>query len=249
VLKDNILQKYPKIFLKGKSEMDKCREKLNEYFLSGDSGFINKRQLLSGILSFSDTVDDPEALADSLLKKYLRVENILNLAASGMIMTEGLDRNTTFLLKLILEASTRQMVQAGIGTVLNSPAEVCSFFEDTYKGIREEELRLVCLDSDLRILDYAIIARGDQYAVTFNKDELLRKAKNSGCKLCIIAHNHPGAPSTPSDADFAVTRKLREYLDKLGIILAEHIIIGEDGAKSMFAENMIYNFLDKAKKF
>lgn len=223
--------------------MDKHKKRLKEYFLNEDTSFISDRRLLSGILSFSDTVKAPEALADVLLKKYQHMDNIMGLTTSELINDADIDEDTTFLIRLIIEVSARRLVQSGIGRVISSPAEACEFFNETYKGMNVEELRIVCLNSDLKVIDYAIIARGDQKIVTFNKDELLRKVVNSGCKLCIIAHNHPGAPSTPSDADFRVTNKLCKYLDELGITLIEHVIIGEDGAKSMLSENMISRML------
>lgn len=220
--------------------MDKCKQKLKEYFLNEDTSFISSRQLLSGILSFSDTVEDPEALADVLLKKYQHINNIMNLTTSDVINDADIDENTALLIRMMIEIFVRRMVQAETGRSISSPAEACEFFKETYRGIKVEELRIVCLDSDLKVVNYEIIARGNQKIVTFNKDELLRKVVNSGCKLCIIAHNHPGASSTPSDADFAVTNKLRKCFNELGIMLIEHIIIGEDGAKSMFSKNMLY---------
>ncbi len=222
--------------------MDKYKKRLKEYLENKVTGIVGERQLLSGILSFSETVEKPEALAEILLKKYISVENILNLVNSDMMKDDLIDANTMCLMKLILEASARRLVQAGIGRIISSPLEACRFFEETYQGMNVEELRMVCLDSDLRIVDYAIIARGDIYSVTFDKDELLKKAVSSGCKICIIAHNHPGAPSKPSCADYTVTNRLRRYFDELGITLIEHIIIGEDGAKSLFAQKMIFRY-------
>ncbi len=223
--------------------MDKYKEKLNEYFLSRSRSFISSRHLMSGILSFSETVEDPTALADALLNKYLLVETILTTAESETLENEGVDENTALLLRLILEVSARQLVQAGIGRALRTPADACCFFEETYQRKGVEELRLVCLDEDFVIQDYAIIAKGTQHVVKFDKDELLRKAVNSGCRMCIIAHNHPGAPSTPSEADYKTTWQLREYLKRLEITLVEHIIIGKDGAKCMFSDNMLCYFL------
>lgn len=224
--------------------MAKYSKKPKKHFYKRKRDSESEKKLLSSILSFSDTTYNPKDLAESLLNKYLLVNRIMDLGAAGMLVNEGIDEDTIFLFKLILEASARQLVQAGIGTVLRSPKEASRFFEETYRGRNDEELRLVCLNDDLRIVDYAIIARGNQHTVTFNKSELLERVLNSGCSLCILAHNHPGVPSTPSDADFKVTNMLIEYFDKFGIRLVEHIIIGADGAKCMISENMLSRFFE-----
>ncbi len=220
--------------------MDKYKEKLNEYILSEEKSSANSRYLMSGILSFSETVEDPIALADILLKKYLTVEAVLFSCESDKLVNECVDDNTIFLLRLIIELSVRCLVQAGIGRALSAPTDACRFFEEAYQRKGVEELRLVCLNEDFVIQDYAIIAKGDLNVVKFDKDEFLKKAVSSGCRKCIMAHNHPGAPSTPSETDYRTTALLKEYLQSVGITLVEHIIIGKDGAKCMFSDSELY---------
>jgi DNA repair protein RadC len=44
----------------------------------------------------------------------------------------------------------------------------------------------------------------------------------------VLLHNHPSGNPEPSSADLAVTLRIRRLGDELGIILLDHIIIGDD---------------------
>ena len=46
--------------------------------------------------------------------------------------------------------------------------------------------------------------------------------------MIVLAHNHPLSGSKPSVADIESTRYISVNLRKLSIVLADHIIVGED---------------------
>jgi DNA repair protein RadC len=52
----------------------------------------------------------------------------------------------------------------------------------------------------------------------------------------IFAHNHPSGDPSPSPADFSITRQLIFACRTMGIVVHEHIVIGE---------NRYYSFADQ----
>jgi len=42
-----------------------------------------------------------------------------------------------------------------------------------------------------------------------------------------LAHNHPSGDSTPSTADVALTRRVRDAGQILGVALLDHLVCGE----------------------
>ena len=44
----------------------------------------------------------------------------------------------------------------------------------------------------------------------------------------ICAHNHPSSDPTPSPEDRVLTQRLRHGAELLGIVLLDHVILGED---------------------
>ena len=57
----------------------------------------------------------------------------------------------------------------------------------------------------------------------------------SGAAAVLLVHNHPTGDPTPSQEDIAITRRLKESGEILGIKVLDHIIIG-DGSYFSFVE-------------
>ena len=55
----------------------------------------------------------------------------------------------------------------------------------------------------------------------------------------VLAHNHPGGSVLPSLEDIAYTRELKEILDRLNIILADHFILADHAYTSMKSSGML----------
>ncbi|MBQ2493643.1 MAG: hypothetical protein II520_00220 [Bacilli bacterium] len=52
----------------------------------------------------------------------------------------------------------------------------------------------------------------------------------------ILVHNHPSGNPDPSEADIRLTWELYSMASSLGLMLVDHVIVGEEGYYS-FAEN------------
>jgi DNA repair protein RadC len=57
----------------------------------------------------------------------------------------------------------------------------------------------------------------------------------------VVAHNHPSGDPTPSAEDRAITERLRQCGELLGIELLDHIVIGSDRFYS-FAESGVFPY-------
>ena len=58
--------------------------------------------------------------------------------------------------------------------------------------------------------------------------EFFRLAVKKGVASIICIHNHPSGDPTPSRDDLAVTERLKNAGDILGIALLDHVIIGDN---------------------
>lgn len=58
---------------------------------------------------------------------------------------------------------------------------------------------------------------------------LFRRLLQAGCVGFIIAHNHPSGEVRPSEEDIALTKRIREIAEIIGIDFLDHLIIGDMG--------------------
>ena len=49
----------------------------------------------------------------------------------------------------------------------------------------------------------------------------------------IVVHNHPSGDPEPSADDIRVTKRIREVCELTGIRLLDHVIVGEEGYRSL----------------
>lgn len=87
-------------------------------------------------------------------------------------------------------------------------------------------------------LDYIkyveLVALGELNTVGVLPREAYRMAVHQGCNRVIIAHNHPNGQLKFTKGDTAVTRRMIEGGEILGIDMLDHLLVSLDGWKSYF---------------
>lgn len=69
--------------------------------------------------------------------------------------------------------------------------------------------------------------------------EVFKTALLSSAAAIILVHNHPTGDPSPSSEDIAITRRLKEAGELLGIRVLDHIIIGTDGTCSFVERGLV----------
>ena len=69
--------------------------------------------------------------------------------------------------------------------------------------------------------------------------EVFKTALVSNAAALVLIHNHPSGDPTPSSEDIAITRRLKEAGDLLGIKVMEHVIVGTDGMVSLLERGVM----------
>mgnify|MGYP002712867367 CR=1 FL=1 len=54
-----------------------------------------------------------------------------------------------------------------------------------------------------------------------------------------MVHNHPSGDPTPSDADIAMTARIAQAADSMGITIHDHLIIGKSRELSFRSEGLL----------
>ena len=117
---------------------------------------------------------------------------------------------------------------------LCSPEEVYNFLAPFLAVAPDQEKFLVIhLNSKNRPIDAPLIITTGLLDMTpVHPREIFRGAIVAGAAAIILAHNHPSGDPTPSTEDYAVTRRLIEAGDVVGIRVLDHIILGTPTASS-----------------
>ena len=109
---------------------------------------------------------------------------------------------------------------------LNSPKAAGAYLLQRCQGWTEERFGLLALNARSALLADRILSQGTSHATLVSPREFFREALRFGAVSAIAFHNHPSGEVTPSREDLALTRRLREAGDALGVPLVDHLIVG-----------------------
>lgn len=113
------------------------------------------------------------------------------------------------------------------GTRFTAPSQVFDTFSFLMKETKEMFLTLH-LDGKNRIIVMDLVSIGSLNQSIVHPREVFKTACLSNAAALILIHQHPTGDPSPSSEDIAITRRLKEAGEIMGIKILDHIIIGQD---------------------
>jgi DNA repair protein RadC len=89
-----------------------------------------------------------------------------------------------------------------------------------------EQFRVLYLDNRNKLLADIVQARGTVNHTPVYPREVLKRALELHATAIILVHNHPSGDPSASDDDIAMTRDIKQAATALGLVLHDHINIG-----------------------
>lgn len=97
-----------------------------------------------------------------------------------------------------------------------------------------EVFAVMLLDSQHKLIDYQELFFGTINAASVYPRVVVKTVITENAAAVIFAHNHPSGEIEPSQADIAITSRLKEALALIDVSVLDHIVIGEQATS--FAE-------------
>lgn len=110
--------------------------------------------------------------------------------------------------------------------LLDNASAVYDVFAPELQSQRAEVVKIVLVDTRLRLLREETVSRGTLDQSAAHPREIFRPAIIHNAYGVILLHNHPSGDPAPSRADHALTRRLAEAAQLLQISFLDHLIIG-----------------------
>jgi DNA repair protein RadC len=111
-----------------------------------------------------------------------------------------------------------------------------ALFRPCFGGLDREHFVVSGLDAKHRVIGINVVSIGSLSLSIVHPREVFKPliVMNAAAWLC--AHNHPSGDVTPSHEDRALTKRLKEAGELLGITLLDHVILGEADRYWSFAD-------------
>jgi len=175
-------------------------------------------------------------LARELLGGFGGLRPLLSAPREDFCSRRGLGLAKYAQLQAVLEIARRHLGERlGERHALRDPADARDFLVTRLRDLDHEVFVALFLDSQHRVLAFDELARGTLNAASVYPREVVKQALRRQAAALIFAHNHPSGVAEPSDADRALTRRLKDALALIDVRVLDHFVIGE-GPPVSFAE-------------
>jgi DNA repair protein RadC len=210
------------------------RKRLKKKFETlGHGGFVDY-ELLELLLFQVLPRTDTKPLAKELLKKFGSLLGVFSAPDKSLRDIKGVGNSVIHLLKLMHALMGRSLQQDIQGKcVFESWQQVINYCMTTMSYDQKEQLRVLFLDQKNQMLCDEVQQTGTVNHTPIYPREVMKRALEVGATSFILVHNHPTGDPTPSRADIDLTLKLKRIGDDMGVILQDHIIIGQGKHNSL----------------
>ena len=124
---------------------------------------------------------------------------------------------------------------------ISQPEDIYNAVAHKYLGCDQEEVWVLYMDNQNRLLDMVMHSRGSGTNATIDTRIIARAALVKKAYAVALTHNHPSGDPRPSSADVSVTLELRDALNLFNIRLLDHLVVGNAANRyvSMVEEGML----------
>ena len=173
-------------------------------------------------------------LARELLGKFGSLGQLLGANRQLFCQSPGLGDAKYAQLQAILEMARRHLSEdLRRDTVMSSAQLTRQFLQAQLRHEQREVFAVLYLDNQHQLLVYEPLFFGTIDGAAVYPREVVKRALELNASALIIAHNHPSGIAEPSQADIAITRRLREALSLVDIRLLDHCIVAGQQVTSL----------------
>ena len=216
------------------------RRRLRDRFLAGGADPMPDYELLELVLFRAIPRQDVKPLARALIERFGDFNGVVSAPRERLAETPKVGPSVICELKVVEAAAQRLARARVIGRPAISSWDALLDYCRTAMAHREtEEFRVLYLDRKNVLVADEAQGRGTVDHVPVYPREVVKRALELNASALILVHNHPSGDPTPSQADIAMTERIRAAAEALSITLHDHLVIGRAREVSFRAEGLL----------
>jgi len=216
------------------------RERLRRKLLDAGPDALADYELLELLLFFAILRRDTKPIAKALITRFGSLGNVLAAPPEALKEVEGVGESTVAVVKAAQAAALRLLrEEVKDSPLLNNMERLTNYLTAVMARESVEQFRVLFLDTRNRLIADEAQARGTVNHTPVYPREVMRRCLELGATALILVHNHPSGDPTPSRADVEMTAEVKAAAGALGIVLHDHLIIGNGRQLSFRREGLL----------
>ncbi|WP_438477768.1 RadC family protein [Streptococcus pluranimalium] len=189
---------------------------------------LSNQELLAIVLRTGTKKEPVMALSQSILSELDSLAELHDLSLQELQEIHGIGQAKSTELKAMLELAKRiQASEKKCSERMTGSQQVARKMMIEIGREKQEHLVVLYLDTQNRIIEQRTIFIGTVRRSVAEPREILHYACKNMATSMILVHNHPSGTVEPSENDLRFTEKLKRCCDDMGMILLDHLIIGQ----------------------
>lgn len=208
-------------------------EELSRRLLEADLAGLRPEEILAPALRGDGVTVTALKKARALLDRAGGVRGLFSSRPMEWIADLGLSPSDAVRLQAILGLFHLWVERASpVGKLFSAPEDFYNHFFLRLRDLRKEVFYAVVLDQKHRRIDELRISEGTLTESLVHPREVFGPALRLHAAAIALVHNHPSGDPAPSHQDLALTRRLVQVAELVGIRVLDHVIIGD---KTLFS--------------
>jgi DNA repair protein RadC len=116
---------------------------------------------------------------------------------------------------------------------VNDPIKIYELVKDELVSSDRERFLSVMITSKNHLIGVETVSVGSISSAIIKPRDVFKSAILGNAVSIVLCHNHPSGDLTPSDSDIEITKHLIEAGELLGIKVLDHLIVSNQGYKSL----------------
>lgn len=218
---------------------EKPYEKIENY----GAQFLSNAELLAVIIKTGTKEKTAVEIAQELLLLDYKNQGLgflKDISLEDLANIKGLGRVKSIQIKALVEFAVRFSKPNSIKKrVITSPEIVASILMNELKDESQEVIKTLILNTQNELMRIVTVTKGSTNSSYVEVKDIFKDAIKSNASKIILVHNHPSGQVDPSDADIALTERVKIAGELLSIELVDHVIIGNGVFESLKRKNLI----------
>ena len=205
------------------------RQRLRERFLAGGLDGFHDYEVIELLLTLAMPRKDCKGAAKAAMKRFKTLQGVIEASPRELCGIDGIGSKNLFGIKLIKAVSDRYLEKKLLRKdAINDSKALFDYLYHSIGDKNREYFKVIFLDSKNQVISANTISEGTLTASSVYPREVIQASLSYNAAALIFAHNHPSGDPEPSSEDVAITRQLVFAGRVMGMVIHEHIIIGDN---------------------
>jgi DNA repair protein RadC len=211
-------------------------ERPREKLFNKGAASLSDAELLAVILQTGTRGRTSLDIARDMLSRYGGLVGLLAADRASLTANPGIGGAKAARFLAMKELSQRHMLE-GIKSkdILTSSQATRDYLRAKFRDCQSEIFSCLFLNNQHHVVKLEELFRGTIDGAAVYPREVVKRCLHHNAAAVILAHNHPSGIAEPSQADIAITKKLRIALETIDVRVLDHLVIGNSLVVS-FAE-------------